>query len=64
MHKHILAEMVTEMLKREIGMATKPLPEQIKTLTTDLPTGKARFESPLYQAGKTEENNNQQTQSW
>ncbi len=52
MHKHILAEMVTEMMKKEIGMTTKPLPEQIKTLTTDLPTGKARFESSLYQAEK------------
>jgi len=50
--KGSLAEMVTEMMKREIGMATKPLPEQIKTLTTDLPTGKARFESSLYQAEK------------
>jgi hypothetical protein len=52
MHKHILAEMVTERLKREIGMVAKPLPDQIKTLETDRPTGKARFETALYQADK------------
>ena len=52
MHKHILAEMVTERLKREIGMVAKALPEQIKTLETDRPTGKARFETALYQADK------------
>ena len=52
MHKHILAEMATERLKRETGMVDKPLPEQIKTLETDLPAGKARFESALYRADK------------
>jgi hypothetical protein len=50
--KYILAEMVTERLIREIGMVAKPLPEQIKILETELPTGKARFESALYQAEK------------
>jgi len=44
--------MVTERLKREIGMVAKNLPEEVKTLETDLPSGKARFESALYQADK------------
>ncbi len=50
--KHILAEMVTKLLIREIGMVAKPLPEQIKMLETELPTGKARFESALYRSEK------------
>jgi hypothetical protein len=50
--KYILAEMVTERLIREIGMSAKPLPEQIRILETELPTGKARFESALYQTEK------------
>jgi len=52
MNKYILADMVTERLKREIGLVAKSLPEEIKTLETDLPSGKARFESALYQADK------------
>jgi hypothetical protein len=50
--KYILAEMVTDRLIREIGMVAKPLPEQIKILETELPTGKACFESALYRAEK------------
>jgi hypothetical protein len=44
--------MVTERLTREIGMVAKSLPEEIRTLETDLPSGRARFESALYQAEK------------
>ena len=44
--------MVTEKLKREIGMVAKPLPEELKTLETILPLGRVRFESALYQAEK------------
>jgi hypothetical protein len=50
--KYILAEMATERLMREIGMVEKPLPEEIKTLEAELPTGKLRFETALYQAEK------------
>ncbi len=52
MNKHILADMVIERLTREIGMVAKPLPEEIKTLETDFPSGRARFESALYQSEK------------
>ena len=52
MNKYILGDMVTEKLKREIGMVAKPLPEEIKTLETVLPLGRVRFESALYQAEK------------
>jgi hypothetical protein len=52
MNKYILADMVTERLTREIGMVAKPLPEEIKTLETDLPVGRLRTESALYQAEK------------
>jgi len=52
MNKYILADMVTERLKREIGMVAKPLPEEIKTLEADLPSGRMRFEHALYQAEK------------
>ena len=52
MNKYILADMVTEKLKREIGMVDKPLPEEIKTLETDLPSGSVRFDCALYQADK------------
>jgi len=52
MNKYILADMVTEKLKREIGMVAIPLPEELKTLETVLPSGRIRFESALYQAEK------------
>jgi hypothetical protein len=52
MNKYILADMVTERLTREIGMEVKPLPEEIKTLEKDLPTGRLRFDSALYRAEK------------
>jgi hypothetical protein len=52
MNKFILADMVTERLKREIGMVAKSLPEEIKILEANLPLGKARFETALYQADK------------
>jgi len=52
MNKYILADMVTEKLKREIGMVAKPLPEELKTLETVLPLGRVRFECALYQAEK------------
>jgi hypothetical protein len=50
--KYVLAEMVTERLVREIGMIAKPVPDEIKILETELPAGKARFETALYRAEK------------
>jgi hypothetical protein len=52
MNKYILADIVTERFTREIGMVAKPLPEEIKTLEKDLPTGRLRFDTALYQAEK------------
>ncbi len=52
MNKYVLADMVTERLKREIGMVAKPFPEELKTLETVLPSGKVRTERALYQAEK------------
>jgi len=52
MNKYILADMVTERLKKEIGMVAKPLPEEIRALETVLPSGKVLFESALYQTEK------------
>ena len=52
MNKYILADTVTERLKREIGMVAKPLPEEIKTIEKVLPSGRVSFESALYQAEK------------
>jgi hypothetical protein len=52
MNKYILGDMVTEKLKREIGMVAKPLPEELKTLEKVLPSGRERFECALYQAEK------------
>jgi hypothetical protein len=52
MNKYILGDMVTEKLKREIGMVAKPFPEELKTLETVLPSGETRFEGALYQADK------------
>ena len=52
MNKYILGDMVTEKLKKEIGMVAKPLPEEIRILETVLPSGKVRFESALYQTEK------------
>jgi len=52
MNQYILADMVTEKLKREIGMVAKPFPEELKILEAALPQGKMCFESALYQAEK------------
>jgi len=52
MNKYILADMVTEKLKREIGMVAKPFPEELKILEGELPSGRFRWESALYQADK------------
>jgi hypothetical protein len=52
MNKYILADMVTEKLKREIGMVAKPLPEQLKNLATASPAGRGSTELALYQAEK------------
>jgi hypothetical protein len=52
MNKYILADMVTEKFIRELGMVERLLPEEIKTLEKDLPTGRLRFDSALYQAEK------------
>jgi len=52
MNKYILADMAIDRLTKEIGMVAKPFPEEIKTLETDLPSGRMRFEHALYQAEK------------
>ena len=52
MNKYILGDMVTEKLKREIGLVDKPFPEELKILETVLPSGETRFEGALYQADK------------
>ena len=52
MNKHILADIVTEKLKREIGMAARPLPEELTPLEKVLPSGKQRYGCALYQAEK------------
>ena len=52
MNKYILADMVTEKLKKEIGMVAKPLPEEIRTIETVLPSGKVQFQSALYHTEK------------
>jgi len=52
MNKFILADMVTEKLKKEIGMVAKPLPGELMTMEGDLPSGRVRFENTLYQADK------------
>jgi len=51
-NEFILADMATERLTREIGMVAKPLPKEIKVLQKDLPSGKVRYESALYQSEK------------
>ncbi len=52
MNKYILGDMITEKLTREIGMVTKPLPDEIKIIEKVLPSGRVRFECALYQAEK------------
>ena len=53
MNKYILADMVTEKLKREIGMVPKPFPEELKITEAEVtPYGKSRSEHSLYQAEK------------
>jgi hypothetical protein len=52
MNKHILADIVTEKLIREMGMIAKPLPEELTPLEKDLPTGKQRYGCALYKAKK------------
>ncbi|MFC1591041.1 hypothetical protein ACFL43_00805 [Thermodesulfobacteriota bacterium] len=52
MNKHILAKMVIERLQQETSLIECPLPEQIKTITTDHLKGRVHIESALYQADK------------
>jgi len=52
MNKYILADMVTEKLKREIGMVARPLPKELETLATASPSGRRSTELALYQAEK------------
>jgi len=58
MNTHIVADMITEKLKKEIGMITKPFPEELKMLEAEVPRelvptgGKVRMEASLYQAEK------------
>ena len=48
MNKYILADMITEKLKKDIGMVPKSLPKEIRTLEIILPSGRVRLESTLY----------------
>jgi hypothetical protein len=50
--KYILADMVTDKLKKEIGIVAKPLPGNLKVMEGELPSGRVRFENALYQADK------------
>jgi hypothetical protein len=52
MDKYILGDMVVEKLRREIGIEPKPFPEELKILEGELPSGRFRWESALYQADK------------
>jgi hypothetical protein len=52
MNKYILADMVIDRFTREIGMVESPLPEEIRTLEKDIPTGRLRFDSALYKSEK------------
>lgn len=52
MDKYFLADMVTDKLKRGIGITPKALPKKLQVLEADLPSGKMRMESALYQADK------------
>ena len=52
MNKYVLADMVTERLKRETGMVAKPLPQEIKHLETAPPAERVCFDFALYQADK------------
>jgi hypothetical protein len=52
MNKYLLADMVTEKLEKKIGMVAKPLPEEIKILEGEVPSGRLHFESALYQTEK------------
>jgi len=52
MNKYILADIVTEKLKKETGMVAKPLPGELRIMEGELPSGGVRFENALYQADK------------
>jgi len=58
MNKHIVTEMITEKLKREIGMVAKPFPEELRILEAEIPPevlppgGRVHLEASLYQADK------------
>ncbi len=52
MNKYILADMVTERLKREIGMVAKPIPEELKTLEGMLRSERRYYAPALYRAEK------------
>lgn len=52
MNKHVLADMVTEKLKSEIGMVPRPLPAELTPLEKVLPSGRQRYDCALYQADK------------
>jgi hypothetical protein len=58
MNKHIVAEMITEKLKKEVGIEDKPFPEELRILEAEIPSealppgGKMCMEAELYQADK------------
>ena len=58
MDKFIIADMITEKLKKEIGMVAKPFPEELKVLETEISSGmvpiigKHHMEASLYQSDK------------
>jgi len=58
MKKHIVADMITEKLEREIGMVAKTFPEELRIMESEVPPevlppgGKIHMEASLYQADK------------
>ena len=58
MDKHIIAEIITEKFKKELGMVDKAFPEELRILEAEIPPealppgGKMRMESSMYQADK------------
>ena len=53
MDKYFIADMLTEKLKREIGMVPRPFPEELKIMEAEVaPFGKSHFENSLYQTEK------------
>ena len=52
MNKSILADMVTEKLRKEMGIVPRPLPAELTPLEKTLPSARQRYDCALYQAEK------------